>query len=194
MFRWAVISVCLGFGVLYGAPEAGFSAPVKKVEEAVSAEKPSPGGASDASPEAAKVAVSTGEKAALKSAMALPPPGTVLKQVRMPRYENQQLAAYMTAQYVKMLENNRMFGKTVFIRLYNQDGSRAEATLDDALFNTVSSMLQSSKPVTLRDSRFTARGTKIALDTGKKVGFLSGPVHTTFQLNSSTESPSPSKQ
>lgn len=191
MFRWAVISVCLGFGVLYGAPEGDSSAPAKKAEEGVSAGAPAPGGGS---PAEAKVAAPTAEKAALKSAMALPPPGTVLKQVRMPRYENQQLAAYMTAQYVKMLENNRMFGKTVFIRLYNHDGSRAEATLDDALFDTVSSMLQSSKPVTLRDSRFTARGTQIALDTGKKVGFLSGPVHTTFQLNSSKESSSPSKQ
>lgn len=193
MFRWAVISVCLGFGVLYGAPEDS-TVPAKKAEEAVSAEKPTSSGASDGSPAVAKAAAPTAEKAALKTAMALPPPGTVLKQVRMPRYENQQLSAYMTAQYVKMLENNRMFGKTVFIRLYNQDGSRAEATLDDALFDTVSSMLQSSKPVTLRDSRFTASGTKITLDTAKKIGFLSGPVHTTFQLNSSTESPSPSKQ
>lgn len=194
MFRCAVISVCLGFGVLYGAPEVDFSAPAKKGEDVASAVKSTPGVAPDGSPAVVKAAAPTGEKAALKSAMALPPPGTVLKQVRMPRYENQQLAAYMTAQYVKMLENNRMFGKTVFIRLYNQDGSRAEATLDDALFDTVSSMLQSSKPVTLRDSRFTASGTKIALDTAKKVGFLSGPVHTTFQLNSSTESPTPSKQ
>lgn len=193
MFRWAVISVCLGFGVLYGAPEVDSSAPDKKAAEVVSAEK-STSGATDGSPAVVKAAVPTAEKAALKSAMALPPPGTVLKQVRMPRYENQQLAAYMTAQYVKMLEHNRMFGKTVFIRLYNQDGSRAEAMLDDAVFDTVSSMLQSSKPVTLRDSRFTASGTKITLDTAKKVGFLSGPVHTTFQLNSSTESLSPSKQ
>lgn len=136
-------------------------------------------------------AVLSPEKKALKSVMALPPPGTILRKVRMPRYEDDKLTAYLISAFVEMLENNRMLGKPIFIRLYQENGTRTEATLDDAIYDANTGILQSSLPVKLTDPRFTAQGSKIVLDTGKKTGFLSGPVRTTFSFKTLKESPSP---
>lgn len=176
------------FGIIFSFSVLGFSLAVAQEVLSSVQKKDAPAVSEVAVPD--KTVLSP-EKKALKSVMALPPPGTILRKVRMPRFEDDKLTAYLISSFVEMLENNRMLGKPIFIRLYQENGTRTEATLDDAIYDANTGMLQSSKPVTLTDPRFTAQGSKIVLDTGKKTGFLSGPVRTTFSFKTLKESPSP---
>ncbi len=118
----------------------------------------------------------------------LPPAGTPFHELRLPRFIGRKLSSYITSDLVKMLTDSLVYGELIHVRLFNKDGGQTEAELEDAHYDINTTVLKSKKPVLLKDSRFTAEGSGIIMDTSTKEGFLYGPVKTTFQSRPSSSS------
>lgn len=119
----------------------------------------------------------------------LMPPGSILKKVRLPRYEQSTLKALMLAEIMRVVSKVEMSGKDIDITLQNEEGQPTHINMDKASYFFDVEKLISESFTDIRDPRFKATGTGIILDTLKLKGFLSGPVTTTIPIKPCTTKP-----
>ena len=116
-----------------------------------------------------------------KQALPMPKPGTEFLRLRMPRYEQSRLVAFMTADSALVADADHILGKNVLARLYKKEGGELLLQLGDAQYHLPSGFLRSESQMTLLDARFKTEGQKVALDMQKQKGFIFGPVRSTME-------------
>lgn len=119
----------------------------------------------------------------------LMPPGSILKKVRLPRYEQSTLKALMLAEIMRVVSKVEMSGDDIDITLQNEEGQPTLIKMDKAAYFFDVEKLISESFTDIRDPRFKATGAGIVLDTLKLQGFLSGPVTTQIPIKPSTTKP-----
>lgn len=119
----------------------------------------------------------------------LMPPGSILKKVRLPRYEQSTLKALMLAEIMRVVSKVEMSGEDIDITLQNEEGQPTHIKMDKASYFFDVEKLISESLTDILDPRFKATGAGIVLDTLKLKGFLSGPVTSTIPIKPSTTKP-----
>lgn len=118
---------------------------------------------------------------------ALLPPGSELKGVMLPRYdENHQLAGVLKSQVVTLIDATRVAGKDVSFELFNPDKTpRGRIDLATATIYQESELITTRDPVEIKSDRLLATGSGLYYSFGIKnglarKGFLLGPAITTI--------------
>lgn len=127
-------------------------------------------------------------------AMSLLPDGSELKDVMLPRYdENQQLVGVLKAETLTLVSAGKIAGKKVAIEFFNPDQSgRGRIDLTTALFDQDKGFLTALEPVEIKSDRMTAQGTSLYYSFDQAEGFLKGPATTTLQAPPATAMKTPS--
>lgn len=110
----------------------------------------------------------------------LPPAGSTLQKLRLPRYEGTKLTLYVTAHAVTIVSDKEIKGDSVHAQSYQKEGGVLEVRMKDALYNTESGWLRSSGDTELDEARYHVKGKDSVLDLNLKKGFIKGPVKTTI--------------
>ena len=112
--------------------------------------------------------------------ISLLPDGSVLKDVLIPRYdEDRRLVGDLKAETMTLMAQGRVEGENVLIKFYERGRIlRGKITLQNGLFSETESLVHTNEDVEFTNNRLIARGNGLvyAFQTGE--GFLRGPVST----------------
>jgi hypothetical protein len=117
-------------------------------------------------------------------ATALLPIGSELKDVMLPRYdENHLQIGVLKLEFMKIINADQIEGKTISIEFFNPDkSSKASVNLIKATLYQEKELIVANESVTIKSEVMTTHGSGLYYSyTGGK-GFLTGPVTTTLQL------------
>ncbi|RYD39494.1 MAG: hypothetical protein EOP85_15835, partial [Verrucomicrobiaceae bacterium] len=125
----------------------------------------------------------TGNSKDRDKAFALLPPGSQLKGVMMPRYdENRKLTGVLKSKVIRLVNADEIAGESVTIEFFNEDETpRGRIDLAHATLNEKKEMLVANEMVDIRADGLTARGSALHYSFKDGEGFLSGPVTTIVQ-------------
>ncbi len=113
---------------------------------------------------------------------ALLPPGSELKGVMLPRYdENHKLVGVLKSEVVTLIDATRVAGRTVSIEFFNPDQSpKARIDLVNATIYQETQLITTRDPVVIKSDRINATGGGLYYSFAHNQGYLLGPATTTI--------------
>lgn len=115
--------------------------------------------------------------------------GSILKDVRLPRYDgelNMTSSVHAEELVIVNLHTNVM-AKNLVIETYDEDGKTdTKLSTKKARFHPGKNLLTSDDPVTIIGERLAADGAGLVFDTKKSRGFLRGPVKAVSEIDTRT--------
>lgn len=118
-------------------------------------------------------------------ATALLPPGSELKDVIFPAYdENKGLVSVLKAKVMTLVTPEQIAAQAVSIEFFNPDQSpRGHVNLVQALMDRGKGLLSADEPVEIQYDQMTSSGTGLRYFFEQRQGFLLGPVSTHIRQN-----------
>jgi lipopolysaccharide export system protein LptA len=118
-------------------------------------------------------------------ATALLPPGSELKDVLFPAYdENNGLVSVLKAKIMTLVTPEQIAAQAVSIEFFNPDQSpRGHVNLVQALMNRGKGLFSADEPVEIQYDQMTSSGTGLRYFFEQRQGFLLGPVSTHIRQN-----------
>ncbi len=118
-------------------------------------------------------------------ATALLPPGSELKDVIFPAYdENKGLVSALKAKIMTLVTPEQIAAQAVSIEFFNPDqSSRGHVNLVQALMDRGKGLLSADEPVEIQYDQMTSSGTGLRYFFEQRQGFLLGPVNTHIRQN-----------
>lgn len=117
------------------------------------------------------------------------PPGTVVENISLPRYENHRVTALLQADKLCIVDRRTVELQGIHAALYNTDGTKTEVQAGTVRYDFTTKKATSSGTVSVTDPRFSARGEKLLYNTDNSRGVLIGPVRTTFSTKALKKKP-----
>ena len=119
---------------------------------------------------------------------ALLPPGSELKGVMLPRYdENHQLTGVLKSQAVTLIDATRIAGRNVSIEFFNPNQtSKGRIDLASATIYQETGLIATRDPVVIKSDRVNATGSGLYYSFARGEGFLLGPATTSIQAPTET--------
>ena len=125
------------------------------------------------------------------------PPGSVVKGISLPRYENHRVTALVQIRELRVESRTRVTLEGIAATLYSKDGFRTSVSSPRATYDFSTLRAETVGRTTVRDGRFTARGGRVTYNAQTQKGLLRGPVRTTVSAavfgRGSTPAPSAKK-
>lgn len=106
-------------------------------------------------------------------------PGTIVRDLKLPRYENARLVSFITLNYVEVLTEENMFGRDIVARMFKPEAETI-LIMKTGNYDMDRGIVKSEEETRVLDPRFTARSIRAVGDTAKNQIFMSGPVIMTF--------------
>ncbi len=130
-----------------------------------------------AQPAAPAAAVDSG---AWKKIFTLLPPGSELKEVMLPRYdEAQRLASVLKAKVMTLVNESQIEGKSIVVEFFNPDKTpRGRIDLATATIDKTRGLLTTHHPVEIRIDGMKTTGNGLHYDLEMGEGFITGPATT----------------
>ncbi len=112
-------------------------------------------------------------------ALDLLPPGSVLKNVSLPQYENRKKIGVITATQMKVVNETEISGENIHIYTFSASGDQSSHlfTLGGSYFFNTQFFVSNLRTI-LEEARFRAVGAGLRFHSDRQVGFLMGPVTT----------------
>lgn len=117
------------------------------------------------------------------------PPGSVLRGISLPRYEEHRVTALFTAERMEVKSRNLVLLKGVHVQLYDKEGGTTNLETADAHYDFSRSRVTSPVRTSLVSPRMEAEGMSLVFDAERQVGLLKGPVVTAIRSGSPEASP-----
>ncbi len=108
------------------------------------------------------------------------PPGSVIKGISLPRYENHRVTSLLRATEMSIVTRRDVQIKGIVAELYSPSGETTRVTSAKADYSFTTELAQSKEETQVTDPRFTARGSGVTFSTARNQGLLRGPVRTTI--------------
>ena len=126
-------------------------------------------------------------------AISLLPDGSELKDVMLPRYdENHILVGVLKSKTMTLVNSGQVAGTTVSVEFFNPDQSpRGRIDLKKATFYQDKGLLAANEPVTIKSDQVNAHGSGLYYSFVEGKGFLLGPATTTIKAPPKTTMNSP---
>lgn len=124
-------------------------------------------------------------------ALQLLPPGSKVKGISLPRYQNHRVTAHIIAGLLEICTRHLVQMNSIRTLLYGEDDEATEVNLEKADYDFSTSIMTSDAPVSVMNPRFSASGTSVIFNTATQQGLLRGPVHTTLNTELLANPPTP---
>lgn len=111
-------------------------------------------------------------------AVSMLPDGSELKDVTIPRYdENRRLTTVLRSEKMILVNSEQIVGETVAIEFFNPDQSpRGRIDLQQAVFYQGKGLVVATEAVEMKSDRMRTYGTALHYSIEQGKGFLTGPV------------------
>ncbi len=119
--------------------------------------------------------VSQGEFPALQ----MLPPGSVVKDISLPRYVGPRVASLFRAAELKILSRSDIQLSGTSAELYNEGGEITRIAAPTVHYSFRTEQAKADGTTSVTDPRFTAKGSGVIFSSTLQCGLLRGPVHTT---------------
>ncbi len=129
-------------------------------------------------------AVGKGEFPALQ----LLPPGSIVKEVSLPRYVGHRVASLFRARELEIISRSDMRLSGIEAELYSTTGEITRISAPQAHYSFRTEQARGEGTTSVVDPRFTARGSGVIFSSTLQCGLLRGPVHTTVNTRHFTRS------
>ena len=110
------------------------------------------------------------------------PKGSTLRNVRIPRYdEDKNPAALLRADLMKVVTENYVSAEKIELLIFEPDGrEQLRVDMSAADYNVSNGVLEAHQKLVVTGERFKARGRGAIFQLDSRRGFLHGPVSTSF--------------
>lgn len=108
------------------------------------------------------------------------PVGSPLNKVSVPRYEGTRLAMLLTADRMTVASPQELVGHVLNIFMYGKDDRTIHITARDVSYFPKKRFVISREETTVKEERFSAKGTGLYMDAKAKRGILLGPGQATI--------------
>lgn len=108
------------------------------------------------------------------------PPGSVIKGVSLPRYENHRVSALITARELEVATRSIIRLTDILAALYAENGETTTVRSQRAWYDFQTQTVISDSETDVRHPNFSARGKGVRFLKNYNIGLLKGPVHTTL--------------
>lgn len=122
------------------------------------------------------------------------PPGSEIKGISLPRYENRRVTALIQASVMRVLNRRAVELGELRASLYSEDGAETKISTSGAVYDFTRERAVTVGEVEVQDPRFSAKGRGVVFSTATRRGILIGPVRTTLSasvLNPPAEAKAP---
>ncbi len=109
------------------------------------------------------------------------PPGSKVKGISLPRYENHRVSALLVAKLMEIATRSDVRFTGIEANLYAENGETTTITCPQAEYSFRTSIVNATAETEVDSTRFSARGAGVTFSTATNIGFLKGPVHTTVK-------------
>ena len=115
---------------------------------------------------------------------------TVLRQVRLPRYdENFRPLSLLHADRMEVIKGNTVEARDVSLELYDESGDiKARTKVKRATYKENDAILMAEEAIYISGKGFQTSGTGMVYDINTGQGFIIGPASSLFNLKSSRKS------
>lgn len=110
--------------------------------------------------------------------LSLLPPGSVVRGISLPRYENRRVTAHIMADVLEVVSAQRVKLSGINSSMYREDGEVTVIKMQRANYHFGTEMLETDSEVSVENPRFRASGTSATFSNVRQQGALRGPVHT----------------
>ena len=117
------------------------------------------------------------------------PPGSKVKGISLPRYENHRVSALLIAKLMEIATRSEVRFTGIKAELYAENGEVTTVTCDRAGYDFSTSIVTSDAQPEIESPRFSAQGTGVTFSTANKVGVLKGPVKTVVKNSAFNKKP-----
>jgi hypothetical protein len=127
-------------------------------------------------------------KSAKTPAISMLPDGSELKNVMLPRYdEDHKLVGVLSSQTMRLVNAGQIDGRTVTIKLFNPDQTpKGRIDLTSATLFKDTGIVTTKEPVAVKSEQMTATGSGLYYSFNQGRGFLLGPTTTVLKLKTGT--------
>lgn len=108
------------------------------------------------------------------------PPGSVVEDISLPRYEHHRVSALFQAKRLCIISRRVVELQGIRGTMYGVDGTTTEFHTESAQYDFTTKRISSAGAAEVTDPRFSARGNKLLYDSGNRRGVLLGPVRTSL--------------
>ncbi len=108
------------------------------------------------------------------------PPGSVIKGISLPRYENHRVTSLMRAAELRIVSRSELRLTGLVAELYAPSGEVTGIHTGQVDYSFETKLAESRAETRVSDPRFTARGSGVIFSSARKQGLLRGPVRTTI--------------
>lgn len=122
------------------------------------------------------------------------PPGSIVKGISLPRYENHRVTAHLMADEMEILSRSEVKMTGIRIALYSEANETTFVEMVRAHYDFRTGTMNSDAEAGVQNPRFTARGAAVSYNSVRQQGFLKGPVSTTINFSILTQPPAPLKK
>lgn len=110
---------------------------------------------------------------------------TVLRQVRLPRYdENFNPLSLLNAEKMEVIDGDTIEAHDVSMDLYDRNGSvKANTKVRRAIYTEENAILKAEEAILIRGKDFKISGTGMVYEINTGQGFITGPASSLYQIN-----------
>lgn len=116
-------------------------------------------------------------------ALQLLPPGSKVKGISLPRYQNHRVTAHIIADLMEVRTRRLVTMTAIRTMMYSENGETTVLKLRSADYDFGSSVMTTDKPGSVENPRFSAQGKAVIFNTTTQSGVLKGPVYTTLNTD-----------
>ncbi len=107
------------------------------------------------------------------------PPGSKVRGISLPRYENHRVSALLMTELLEILTRAEIRLTGIRAQLYAENGEITTVICPQADYDFSKSAVTTTDSAEVDSTRFTARGAGVIFSTKSNMGILRGPVRTT---------------
>ncbi len=107
------------------------------------------------------------------------PPGSIVKDISLPRYVGPRVASLFRATELRILSRSDVQLSGITAELYSETGEITLISAPQVHYSFRTEQASGDGETSVTDPRFTARGSGVIFSSTLQCGLLRGPVHTT---------------
>lgn len=127
-------------------------------------------------------------------ALQLLPPGSEVKGISLPRYQEHRVTAHIMADLLKVLSRYEVHMTGIHTVLYSEEGEATTVRMKRADYDFRTSIMVSEQAASVEHPRFSARGEAVTFNSETRTGLLKGPVYTTLNTSLLSQPPTTPKK
>ncbi len=120
-------------------------------------------------------------------ALQMLPPGSVVKDISLPRYLGPHVASLFRAAELRILSRSDVELSGITAELYAKGGEITQISAPKVHYSFRTEQARGEGTTCVTDPRFTARGSGVIFSSTLQCGLLRGPVHTTVNTDYFTQ-------